>query len=465
MARRTSTTPYPIDTGYAWVVLASCCVMRILLDGFWTSLGILFVNWEAYFGSSSSETSLIGSIFMMTLCAMAPVSSVLVSRLSCRSVVVGAGICTFICCFAASFITTFWHLYIIMTLLSLSMGMSYAPAYSCFIPYFDQHAALAYMLSTASTGIGLLAVPPLMEFLITHYSWQGALQINSAIMANICVCGIVLRPSPPKTIPIKSRKDRTEQKNVEFKILAQTDSSVKMSCFNFLHDLCADFDLSLFRNVRFIFQAIIAGFFVGAIATYTIYLVPYAVSIGISDFKASLLMLFYGVFIVVARLSPISWMVDKKVISASTLGGIPFLILGCMVTFTPFVRTFTHLVVVSAGYGIFQGIGFPMSLIVIAESPGDKKKAKGALAWYLIAYGLGCLICIFIAGYLYDLTGSYQYSLILCGIWTIITGAILLCDPFLIRWQSQLEKHHEECSSGKDRYTSLSSGNVEVTQV
>ncbi|XP_072035525.1 monocarboxylate transporter 12-like [Amphiura filiformis] len=420
MARRTSIRPYPIDTGYAWVVLASCCVIRILLDGFFASLGLLFVKWEAYFGSSSSETSLIGSIFVMTLCAM-----------------------------------------------GISMGLSYAPAYSCFIPYFDKHAALAYMILTACTGIGFLSVPPLMEFLITHYSWQGALQINSAIMANICVCGALLRPSPPNTKPINSRKDRMEQKNVEFKILAQTDSSVKMSCFNFLHDLCADFDLSLFRNVRFIFLAIIAGTFIGAVATNAIYLVPYAISIGISDFKASLLMLFYGVFIVVARLSPIGWIVDKKVISASTLGGISFLILGCMGIFTPFVRTFTHLVVVSAGYGIFQGIGTPMYIIVIAESPGDKEKAKGALAWYIIAYGLGSLISIFIAGYLYDLTGSYQYSLILCGICIIITGAILLCDPFLSRWQSRLEKHREECSisSGKDRYTSFSSGNDEVTQV
>ena len=44
--------------------------MRILLDGFWSSFGILFLQWEAHFGTGASETSLIGSIFMMTLCGI-----------------------------------------------------------------------------------------------------------------------------------------------------------------------------------------------------------------------------------------------------------------------------------------------------------------------------------------------------------------------------------------------------------
>ncbi len=51
--------------------------MRILLDGFWSSFGILFLQWEINFGTSTSETALIGSIFMMTLCGIGKVYSLL----------------------------------------------------------------------------------------------------------------------------------------------------------------------------------------------------------------------------------------------------------------------------------------------------------------------------------------------------------------------------------------------------
>ncbi|XP_072035381.1 monocarboxylate transporter 12-like [Amphiura filiformis] len=380
----------------------------------------------------------------------------MVSRLSYRSVVVGAGLASFICCFAASFVTQFWHLYIILAMLSIGMGFSYAVSYSCFISYFDQHLAFAYMISSASSGIGYLSMPPLMEFLISHYTWKGALQITSAILANICVCGVLLRPSPSNTM---STTRREKQSYIECKALSKSDSSVRTSCLMFLHDVTADFDLSLFRNVRFLFQGIIGGTFVGAMNTFGVYLIPYAIRIGISDSKASLLMLVYGVLIVATRISPIAWIVDEKIISAPTLAGIANLVLGSIMIVTPFVSIFVHLVAVCVVYGLSQGVAGCMVTIVIAATPGVKEKARGAIAWHIIAYGLGCLTSVFLAGFLYDITGTYQYSFVLCGVLIIIDGIILLCDPFLTRWQARLERHREEglISKGKDGFTSLSS--------
>ena len=62
--------PQSVDHGYAWVILASTSIMRLLIDGFWTSFGVIFVNVELYFGVSAAETSVIGSIFMLNLSFM-----------------------------------------------------------------------------------------------------------------------------------------------------------------------------------------------------------------------------------------------------------------------------------------------------------------------------------------------------------------------------------------------------------
>ena len=63
-----------VDQGYAWVILASCSIIRMLIDGFWTSFGVIFVKWEFHFGVSPAETSIIGSIFMLTLLSMGKAS-------------------------------------------------------------------------------------------------------------------------------------------------------------------------------------------------------------------------------------------------------------------------------------------------------------------------------------------------------------------------------------------------------
>ena len=44
--------------------------MRMLVDGFWCSLGVIFVKWEIYFDVSPAKTSLVGSIFMLIVCSV-----------------------------------------------------------------------------------------------------------------------------------------------------------------------------------------------------------------------------------------------------------------------------------------------------------------------------------------------------------------------------------------------------------
>ncbi len=264
------------------------------------------------------------------------------------------------------------------------------------------------MIGSASSGIGYLLVPPLMEYLIQSYSWQGAMQIISAIIANICVCGVLLSSTPLRigaTPPTKTTKLSSSSSAVSSD-MDVPDNRGKLS--DFFRDVFDDFDLGLFRNVRFVFQSIIGGLLLGAMNTFGVYIFPAAVSIGISTRNASLLMLVYGVLILATRLSPISYIVDKNIISATKLCGVSNLLLGIIMIITPFGRTYAYLVAVCVGYGVTQGVAGSMITMVIAESPGVKEKAKGAIAWHIIAYGIGCLTSVFIAGKYWILIGSAQ---------------------------------------------------------
>ncbi len=79
------------------------------------------------------------------------------------------------------------------------MGFSLSYTASAVIPghYFDKHFALANGISCAGTGVGVMIIPPLVQLLIGHYGWRGAMMVMSTVLMNICVCGAVFRPVPP----------------------------------------------------------------------------------------------------------------------------------------------------------------------------------------------------------------------------------------------------------------------------
>ena len=58
------------DHGYAWIVLGSCFILRMLIDGFWSSLGILMLQLESHFDVSASKTAMIGSCIMMMILSL-----------------------------------------------------------------------------------------------------------------------------------------------------------------------------------------------------------------------------------------------------------------------------------------------------------------------------------------------------------------------------------------------------------
>lgn len=46
----------------------------------------------------------------------------------------------------------------------------------------------------SGSGIGTFVLAPVVQLLIDLYTWRGALLVLSAFVANLCVCGALLRP-------------------------------------------------------------------------------------------------------------------------------------------------------------------------------------------------------------------------------------------------------------------------------
>ena len=285
-------------------------------------------------------------------------------------------------------ITDFRHFNNFALYIGFGLGLANQPSFTGFMCYFDKRYALATGIIGAGFSIGLVVFPPLMEVLITHFGLKGALQITSAVMANVCVCGFLLRPSDQNNEPTKTG---TVKANEEM----QENRKSKLCNSNILTNVAKDFELSLFRRVRFLLQGVLSGLLYCGIYGYFVYLYPYSISVGISDINSSFLISVSGICHLIARLLPFGHLVDKKIIKASTLAGVAFLITGIDILFLPFTKAYEGLIVLVAIYGATAGIGGSYIMVVVTYSAGSKEKASAATSWMLLHCGIGNLVGIF----------------------------------------------------------------------
>ena len=73
-------------------------------------------------------------------------------------------------------------------------GLLYSPSIVVVGQYFEKKRGFANGLSLAGSGIGSIAVPPLMVYTLNTYGLEGTLLIMGGMALNICESGMLFRP-------------------------------------------------------------------------------------------------------------------------------------------------------------------------------------------------------------------------------------------------------------------------------
>lgn len=94
----------------------------------------------------------------------------------------------------------------------LGFALCYTPAIVMVGRYFRRKKALAYGIAMSGSGIGTFVLAPVVQLLIELYSWRGAVLILSAFVANLCVCGALLRPITLREVEDEEAQSAGEEK-------------------------------------------------------------------------------------------------------------------------------------------------------------------------------------------------------------------------------------------------------------
>ncbi|KAM3862837.1 monocarboxylate transporter 12-B-like [Diretmus argenteus] len=447
----------PPDGGWGWMIVAGCFLACICTRAITRCVSIFFVEFQLHFEKDYSTTAWIHSLVDCTTMLCAPLGSFIGNRLSCRATVVLGGLLSSTGLVLSSFASSLEFLYIFLGVLTgLGFALSYTPAIAMVGRYFSERKALAYGIAMSGSGIGTFILAPAVQLLIEHYSWRGALLILGGFVSNLCVCGALMRPLEPRGATDVKQFAADAEANTPVSSLSvpyvNTKTLSKSSCFclesmDFGFLLMPDF---LLLSVSFMLLAY-------GCSVPIVYLVPYALSVGVEHQQAAFLMSIFGVSGIVGNIT-FGWVTDRKCLrryrTVSYMVAVGMEGLCCM--FIPVLRSFSLLVLFSVLYGYFDGAYVALIPVVTSDVVGSTYLTS-ALGVVFFLHAIPYLISPPIGGWLVDRTGDYTAAFFLSGV-SLMSSPLFLAIVMLVRlcWRSRTNlASKSKLTSLKNRATDL----------
>ncbi|KAJ8406837.1 hypothetical protein AAFF_G00297530 [Aldrovandia affinis] len=411
-----------LDGGWGWMIVAGCFVVTVCTRAVTRCISIFFVEFQIHFGHDYSRTAWIHSLVDCTTMLCAPLGSFIGMRLSCRIAVILGGFLASAGLVLSSFATSLEYLYLTLGVLTgVGFALCYTPAIAMVGTYFCERKALAYGIAMSGSGIGTFVLAPVVQLLIDHYSWRGALLILGGFVSNLCVCGALLRPlkkgenseNGPATADSEKPLDASAPLGA---LVSSKDREHSCFCFQSLQEY------SFLLMPDFMMLAASFLFLANGCSVPFVYLVPYALSVGVRHQQAAFLMSILGVIDIVGNIT-FGWLTDrrclKKYRNVCYMVAVGMEGLCCL--FIPLLQSFPLLVPFSVLYGYFDGACICLSVGILCQTEHRYRKR-----W------LHALVIEKYQSWLVDQTGSYMATFFLSG-FSLISSSLLLSAVTVIR--------------------------------
>ncbi|XP_062256712.1 monocarboxylate transporter 12-B-like isoform X2 [Platichthys flesus] len=163
-----------------------------------------------------------------------------------------------------------------------------------------------------------------------------------------------------------------------------------------------------------------------------VYLVPYALSVGVDHQHAAFLMSIFGVSGIVGNIT-FGWVTDRKCLKKyrmlSFMVALGFEGICCM--FAPLLHSFSLLALFAVLYGYFDGAYVALIPVVTSDIVGSTHLTSGLGVVYFL-HAIPYLISPPIGGWLVDRTGDYAATFLLSGACFLLSSAVLI-STMLVR--------------------------------
>ncbi|HET8562416.1 MAG TPA: MFS transporter [Candidatus Binatia bacterium] len=398
-----------------WFIAALAFVVLGFSRGLHSSFGVFYVALLDTFGWSRGATAGVFSLNLIVDAALSPIVGYLLDRYGVKKIVGAGALVLSVGLVLSSQIQSLWQLYIYLGVLS-ALGLTFmgmVPHIFLISEWFSTKRASAIGAVFAGTGVGIMVLSPLSEWLISAWGWTRAFETFAAVVLLVLLpLVLVFYQRAPHGI----RASRPKQSSANQWTVHLALQSLQ-------------------------FWLMFTGWILAASGTTVIvtHQVAHVVDLGFSRFLAATIFGLVGITSTCGRLifGFIADLFSKQ--AAYTLNIFTTLVgvVALMILRDPTQAWLLYV------YVIFFGIGFGSRAVIFSALTADIFSGKGfgsILGYSTVAVGVGGALGSWLGGVFHDWTESYLVSfglsvLLLIGsdvcIWLAALQTVVLYDQRL----------------------------------
>ncbi|MFC1901907.1 MFS transporter [Chloroflexota bacterium] len=372
---------------YGYIVVVAAFIIHVVMFGPRSCFGVFFKPLVAEFGLSRALLSGVYSTSTIVQGVSGIVMGHLNDRLGPRVVLTLCGFLVGLGYLLMSTTTTAWQLYLFYSvILGIGMGGLYAPIMSTVAKWFVTRRSVMTGIVIAGDGIGGMLSPPIINWLIFTYGWRYATVIIGALVLMIVIITAqFLRRDPAKMGQLPYGKIQGEKQE--------------------LNILTEGLSLKEATHTRQFWTMFVIIFCFGFCAISTVvHIVPHATDLGISAATAANILATIGISVVIS-----------SIVLGSTADRIGnrrtfvfcFILISAALFWLLTAREVWTFYLFAVVLGIGGGGGSALTSPLAAELFG--MKSHGLIVGISVfCQTIGGAFGSFMAGYIFDVNGSYQ---------------------------------------------------------
>ena len=392
---------------YGYVIVGAAFIVAVADEGLLFSFGVFFKPLLEEFGWTRSVTA--GAFTMWSLLHIPGVFVVgkLTDRFGSKPLLTLSGLFLGVGHLLMSQTNTVWHLYFFYgVIISIAQSLYWIPLIAIIPQWFVEKRGLIMGIVSSGIGVGQMIFPPLANWLIDAYGWRVSYAVvGSLSMVAIVGCAQLLKPHP-------TRRDPSNPGGKGIEASVSLDGSQNFSLREAL------------RTKQFWMVCVIFFSILFALGIVLVHIVIHAIGLGMSPASAANILAILGITGTISRVS-LGRLADhignrSVFVISSVLMLIAFVWIA--LTHEPWA-IYAFAVIFGIGYSTLEALHSP----IVAELFG--LRALGTLSGATLAIGLlGSGIGSMLAGYVFDVRGSYQIAFLICAVIALasVLSAVLL---------------------------------------
>ena len=387
---------------YGYIIVAAGLSIMLVIHGIINTFGVFFNSLLAEFGSTRAALSGVNSLAFLVMGFLAIFMGALNDRFGPRTVLTVGALLFGIGNLLMSQAGALWQAYLFFIVMSIGSSTSDVVPLSTIARWFVKRRGAMTGVLKVGTGLGMMVMPLVASTLIGAFEWRNSYLILGALtlVAAIPLAQLLRRnPHEMGLLP-----DGEKQPAIE------SPGSVEEG-------------LSLREAIRTRQLWLVCGFYLTTVfcgMTILVHIVPHAVDLDISQTIAAGIVSTIGGTSIVGRLV-MGFSGDK--IGHKRGMVVCFLIAVIALSWLQVARELWMLYLFAAVYGFAHGGFYALTSPLIAGLFGTR--SQGTLLGVVICCGtFGGSIGMVLAGYIFDVTKSYQLAFIILLVLAII-GLIL----------------------------------------